>query len=269
MAGAGTSREAIVREQEKEHLENFLNDIPLPKDVYFEFASDAWRSIKLKEFVAKAPMFFDYRIMTEIDESTWGGEDFERPFFYVPSCGVGGCKQKGWPNCSGAWSYISDVRCRIAYAVHLVKHGAHGFTLINALCWAFDYEITRTIVVFESFTERAQTLLMKIKMRGLLVYSMFQIRVNALVLCDCATLGCTVIVKIRVAVIVGCCMTPTSSPIIGSSVTRQQLYPNDPDGVPIGLAPLQKAVTDIAIVCKYSLPSEGDLATCRWTKCIH
>ena len=119
-------------------------------------------------------------------------------------------------------------------------------------------------MVFESFTERAQTLLMQIKMRGLLVYSMFQIRVHALVLCDCATLGCTVIVKIRVAVIVGCCMTPTSSPIIGSSVTRQQLYPNDPDGVPIGLTPLQKAVTDIAIVCKYSLPSEGDLATCRW-----
>ena len=43
---------------------------------------------------------------------------------------------------------------------------------------------------------------------------------------------------------------PTSSPIIGSSVTRRQLYPNDPDGVPIGLTPLQKAVTDIAIVCK-------------------
>ena len=62
-------------------------------------------------------------------------------------------------------------------------------------------------MVFESFTERAQTLLMKIKMRGLLVYSMFQIRVNALVLCDCATLGCTVIVNCRVAVIVGCCMT--------------------------------------------------------------
>ena len=71
MAGAGTSREAIVREQEKGNLENFLNDIPLPKDVYFEFASDAWRSINLKEFVAKAPMLFDYRIMTEIDESTW------------------------------------------------------------------------------------------------------------------------------------------------------------------------------------------------------
>ena len=70
MAGAGTSREAIVREQEKEILDNFLNDIPLPQDVYFEFASDAWRSINLKEFVAKAPMFFDYRIMTEIDEST-------------------------------------------------------------------------------------------------------------------------------------------------------------------------------------------------------
>ena len=112
------------------------------------------------------------------------------------------------------------------------------------------------------------------------MYSMFQIRVNALVLCDCATLGisggngrmhrCTVIVKIRVAVIVGCCMTPTSSPIIGSSATRQQLYPNDPDGVPIGLTPLQKAVNDnSAIVCKYSLPSEGDLATCRWTTCIH
>ena len=31
----------------------------------------------------------------------WGGEDFERPFFYVVRCGVGGCKQKGWPNCSG------------------------------------------------------------------------------------------------------------------------------------------------------------------------
>ena len=157
MAGAGTSRGAIVREQEKGNLDNFLNDIPLPKDVYFGFASDAWRSIKLKEFVAKAHMMFDYRIMTEGDESTWGGEDFERPFFYVPSCGVGGCKQKGWPNCSGAWSYISDVRCRIAYAVHLVKHGAHSFTLISALCRAFDYEITRTIVQFESFTERAQT----------------------------------------------------------------------------------------------------------------
>ena len=156
MAGAGTSREAIVREQEKGNLENFLNDIPLPKDVYFEFASDAWRSIKLKEFVAKAPMMFDYRIMTEGDESTWGGQHFERPFFYVVSCGVGGCKQKGWPNCSGAWSYISDVRCRIAYAVHLVKHGAHNLDCISALCRAFDYKITKTTLVFETFKERAQ-----------------------------------------------------------------------------------------------------------------
>ena len=101
MAGAGTSREAIVREQEKENLDSFLSDIPLAKDVYFEFASDAWRSIKLKEFVTKAPMMFDYRIMIEGDESTWGGQHFERPFFYVVRCGVGGCKQKGWPNCSG------------------------------------------------------------------------------------------------------------------------------------------------------------------------
>ena len=115
-------------------------------------------------------------------------------------------------------------------------------------------------MVFESFTERAQTLLMKIKMRGLLVYSMFQIRVNALVLCDCATLGCTVIVKIRVAVIVGCCMTPTSSPIIGSSVTRQQLYPNDPDGVPKGFTELQIAVKDNSAIVVKSLR-----AVCRET----
>jgi len=50
--------------------------------------------------------------------------------------------------------------------------------------------------------------------------------------------------------------TPTSSPIIGSSVTRQQMYPNDLDGMPRGLTERQKAMTDIAIVC----PSINDIA---------
>ena len=50
--------------------------------------------------------------------------------------------------------------------------------------------------------------------------------------------------------------TPTSSPIIGSSVTRQQMYPNDLDGMPRGLTERQKAMTDIAIVC----PSIKDIA---------
>ena len=50
--------------------------------------------------------------------------------------------------------------------------------------------------------------------------------------------------------------TPTSSPIIGSSVTRQQMYPNDLDGIPRGSTERQKAMTDIAIVC----PSIKDIA---------
>ena len=50
--------------------------------------------------------------------------------------------------------------------------------------------------------------------------------------------------------------TPTSSPIIGSSVTRQQMYPNDLDGMPRGLTERQKAMTDIGIVC----PSINDIA---------
>ena len=49
---------------------------------------------------------------------------------------------------------------------------------------------------------------------------------------------------------------PTSSTIIGSSVTRQQMYPDDLDGMPRGLTERQKEMTDVAIVC----PSIKDIA---------
>ena len=61
---------------------------------------------------------------------------------------------KSWPTKAGAWSYCSDVRARLCYARHLVKHGAHLFNHANALQRAFD-ERTKVHIVFESYRQRA------------------------------------------------------------------------------------------------------------------
>ena len=69
----------------------------------------------------------------------------------VERCGLRGCSMRKFPLKAGAWSFCSDVRARMGYAVHLHRHPAHQYSPRDAVRRAFDYE--QTCVVFETFNQ--------------------------------------------------------------------------------------------------------------------
>ena len=75
-------------------------------------------------------------------------------WFISNGCGLDGCNEKKFPTKVGAWSYVSDARCRLRYARHLMDHQNHGLVKNKALKLAFDYEKTLVGMDTEVFAVR-------------------------------------------------------------------------------------------------------------------
>ena len=126
-----------------------------PEDTQYRFFSSAFRKIKIGQFVDTQDWkLADHKMYTTEDEEMAGGPEYERPYYVVTCCGVGGCSKKGWPTKAGAWSYCSDARARLCYARHLVKHGGHLFSHADALLNAFNYRYTHVNVLMEGYKQK-------------------------------------------------------------------------------------------------------------------
>ena len=104
-----------------------------PEDPFTELTHGEWSGIDLVPFLQDDDSVIDY-----------DGKEFEEPrsWWYVQDCTHPGCSPKKFPRQAGAWSYISEVRCRIRFAVHLVNHPAHRMKIADALDAAFKQEVT-------------------------------------------------------------------------------------------------------------------------------
>jgi hypothetical protein len=104
-----------------------------PADPFTELIHGEWCGIDLVPFLQDDDSVIDY-----------DGKVFEEPrsWWYVQDCTHQGCSPKKFPRQAGAWSYISEVRCRIRFAVHLVNHPAHRMKIADALDAAFKQEVT-------------------------------------------------------------------------------------------------------------------------------
>lgn len=98
-----------------------------PEDPFIELTHGAWCGIDLEPFLQDDAFNIDH-----------DGEELAEPrtWWYVKDCTQCACSPMTFPRQAGAWSYISHVRCRIRFAVHLVN--AHRMSTSDALNEAFD-----------------------------------------------------------------------------------------------------------------------------------
>lgn len=102
-----------------------------PEDPFTVLTHGEWSGINLVPFL-RDDFIIDY-----------DGKELEEPrsWWYVQDCTHPGCSPRKFPRQAGAWSYISHVRCRIRFAVHLVNHPAHRMNIADALDAAFKQEV--------------------------------------------------------------------------------------------------------------------------------
>ena len=97
----------------------------------------------------------DHRIWTEEDEAEHGGEDYERPYWYISNgCGPGNCSRKAFPSRALCWSFQNENCCRFRYAKHLIVHGAHRYNKVDAFRLAFNQEHTLVAKAVNNFQDR-------------------------------------------------------------------------------------------------------------------
>ena len=125
--------------EEKNNIDKITGEFP--EDMRYEFSTNAWEDVCLDEMLSdNRNSLADHKEFTEEDEDRLNvnRKTWVRPWFAVVKCSRGGCSKHSWPFKAGAWSYCSDVRARMCYAAHLVKHGAHDCTIHDSLRRAFD-----------------------------------------------------------------------------------------------------------------------------------
>ena len=97
----------------------------------------------------------DHRIWTEEDEAEHGGEDYERPYWFISNgCGPGNCSKKAFPSRALCWSFQSENNARFRYAKHLIVHGAHRYSKIDAYKLAFNQSLTHVAQATNNFQDR-------------------------------------------------------------------------------------------------------------------
>ena len=75
-------------EEESANLNDIMNVVP--DDPQYQFSSSAFKRIDIAKFVKVKPWLQpDHKILTEEDELVVGGEEYERPFYFVTGCTVG------------------------------------------------------------------------------------------------------------------------------------------------------------------------------------
>ena len=102
----------------------------------------------------------------QIDSEDDTDPNWNRPYWYVVSCSVGGCNKKMFPNHFGCWSFQSDCNAPFRFALHLKKHQACKFKIQDALVRTFDYKLTTVEMAVDSYEERPRWREAKLKEKG-------------------------------------------------------------------------------------------------------